>query len=46
MSDLSIEEDVKSLEAHIRRLAKGKNFTTFGDLFNDKEVEQTFESLV
>eukprot|EP00747_Dinoflagellata_sp_TGD_P167358 gnl/TRDRNA2_/TRDRNA2_191607_c0_seq1.p2 gnl/TRDRNA2_/TRDRNA2_191607_c0~~gnl/TRDRNA2_/TRDRNA2_191607_c0_seq1.p2 ORF type:complete len:113 (-),score=39.26 gnl/TRDRNA2_/TRDRNA2_191607_c0_seq1:65-403(-) len=44
-----VEEECKMLVEHIKRLGEkkdGKHVTTFGALFNDREVEGYFEALV
>lgn len=46
MNDLDVEKDIELLVSHFRRIAGPSKSLTFGQLFNDHEVEQTFESLV
>eukprot|EP01096_Ripella_sp_DP13-Kostka_P006794 TRINITY_DN244_c0_g1_i1.p1 TRINITY_DN244_c0_g1~~TRINITY_DN244_c0_g1_i1.p1 ORF type:complete len:108 (-),score=58.35 TRINITY_DN244_c0_g1_i1:220-510(-) len=45
-----VDHEVKLVQYHIARVGKkqadGTYTVTFGDFFNDGEVEQTFESLV
>jgi hypothetical protein len=41
-----VGEEVRLLLEHLHRIAGDKSHTTFGEVFEDEEVTQTFESLV
>eukprot|EP01101_Sappina_pedata_P008074 TRINITY_DN4408_c0_g1_i1.p2 TRINITY_DN4408_c0_g1~~TRINITY_DN4408_c0_g1_i1.p2 ORF type:complete len:102 (-),score=59.56 TRINITY_DN4408_c0_g1_i1:89-394(-) len=45
-----VEHEIKLIQFHLERIgtvqADGTVKTTFGDVFNDEEAEQIFESLV
>jgi hypothetical protein len=44
-TEFLVNDSIKLLVRHIQRLTPS-NSITFGELFHDREVEQTFESLV
>lgn len=46
MSDYDVDQEVSHLMEHLTRLAGSKSSVLFGDLFEDKAIEQAFESLV
>jgi hypothetical protein len=50
MGDYDVENEVRLVQYHLKRLgteqANGTYTCTFGTFFNDREVEQLFESLV
>jgi len=50
MCDYDVDHEVKLVQYHMKRLGKdagnGTWTITFGEFFNDKDVEQIFESLV
>ena len=50
MASYDVDREVELVITHMKRVGKqqadGSYKTTFGEFFNDPEVEQTFESLV
>lgn len=50
MSNYDVDREVELVVMHMKRIGTqqpdGSYQITFGDFFNDPEVEQTFESLV
>lgn len=46
MSDYDVDQEVVLLLQHLKRLAGSKSTVSFGQVFEDSQTEQAFESLV
>lgn len=46
MSDYDVDQEVALLLQHLRRLTGSKPSVSFGEVFEDSQTEQAFESLV